>query len=147
MKVAEENADLAAPGLRLPAGLAERKALREEIQKGLARLAADGRSHYHPVEPEARRMNVSGRNRFAYNAQAVADAPEGVIVAREATRQETDVGQLAPLIEQARENLGPAATVADPLTLADGGCGAGAYLKAAAQQQRPALASGPGQRG
>jgi len=139
LKVVEENAGLDAPGPRLPAGLAERQALREEIKKGLAQLAADGRAHYHPIEPEARRMNVSGRNRFAYNAQAVADAQEGVIVACEATRQETDSGQLAPLIEQARENLGPAAAAADPLTLADGGYGAGADLRAAAAQQRPVL--------
>ena len=139
LKVVEENAQLDAPGPRLPAGLADRKALREEIKKGLAQLAADGRHHYHPVEPEARRMNVSGRNRFAYNAQAVADGQAGVIVACEATRQETDVGQLAPLIEQARENLGPAAAAADPLTLADGGYGAGADLQAAAAQQRPVL--------
>ena len=139
LKVVEENAELDAPGPRLPAGLAERQALRQEIKKGLAQLAADGRRHYHPVEPEARRMNVSGRNRFAYNAQAVADAQEGVIVACEATRQETDVGQLAPMMEQARDNLGPAVGGADPLTLADGGYGAGADLQAAAQQERPVL--------
>ena len=140
LQVAEENADLAAPGPRLPAGLAERKALRQEIQKGLAQVAADGRAHYHPVEPEARRMKISnGTNRFAYNAQAVADAQEGIMVACEATRQETDVGQLAPMIQPAHENLGPAARAADPLTLADGGYGAGADLQAAAEPQRPVL--------
>ena len=139
LKVVEENAQLDAPGPRLPAGLADRKALREEIKKGLAQLAADGRHHYHPVEPEARRMNVSGRNRFAYNAQAVADEKEGVIVACEATRQETDAGQLMPMIQHARENLGLAAAAADPLTLADGGYGAGSGLQAAAEQQRSVL--------
>lgn len=137
LKVVEENAGLDAPGPRRPAGLAERQALRDEIKKGLAQLSADGRHHYHRVEPEARRMNVNGRNRFASNAQAVADAQEGVIVACEATRQETDAGQLLPMREQARENLGPAAVAADPLTLADGGYGAGADLQAAAEQERP----------
>ena len=45
LKIIAENADLApaAPGVNLPAGLAERKALREEIKAGLAQLAADGR--------------------------------------------------------------------------------------------------------
>ena len=147
LKVVEENADLDAPGPRLPAGLAERQALRDEIKKGLAQLAADGRAHYHPVEPEARRMKLgNGTNRFAYNAQAVADAQEGVIVACEATRQETDSGQLVPLIEQARDHLGPAAGAAAPLTLAAGGCGAGADLQAAAEEGRPVLvppAAGP----
>lgn len=140
LKVVEENAPLDAPGPRLPAGLAERKTLREEIKKGLAQLAADGRSHYQPVEPEARRMKLgNGTNRFAYNAQAVADAQEGVIVACAATRQETDSGQLAPMLEQARENLGPAAVAADPLTLADAGYGAGADLQAAAARAHEVL--------
>src|SRR5208337_573912 len=81
LKVVQENADASAPSYRLPAGLAQRQALREEIKKGLAQLEADGRSHYHPVEPEARRMKVGDTNRFAYNAQAVADSKEGILVA------------------------------------------------------------------
>ena len=134
LKVLEENADLDGPGPRLPAGLAQRQALRQEIQKGLAQLAADGRAHYHPVEPEARRMKLgNGTNRFGYNAQGVADAKAGIVVACEATRQETDSGQLVPMIEQARENLGAAGAAAAPLTLADGGYGAGSDLQAAAQ--------------
>src|SRR5580698_8584493 len=76
-------------GYRLPAGLAERQALREQVKTGLAQLAADGRKHYHPVEPEARRMKVGDTNRFAYNAQAIADEKENVIVACEVNRQET----------------------------------------------------------
>jgi transposase/plasmid stabilization system protein ParE len=135
LKIVEENADLDAPALRLPAGLAQRQALREQIKKGLAQLAADGRSHYHRIEPEARRMKVGDHNRFAYNAQAIADEKEGIIVACEATRQEADTGQLAPMIQQARENLGKAASAAaQTTTLADGGYGAGADLQAAADQ-------------
>ncbi len=134
--LAQENNEPA--GYRLPAGLAEREALREQVKAGLAQLAADGRNHHHPVEPEARRMKVGGVNRFAYNAQAVADSQEGVIVACEASRQETDAGQLVPMIEQARDNLevtGPA-----PTTLADAGYGAGADLQAAQEKQRSVLA-------
>jgi hypothetical protein len=63
IKVAEENADVAAPGYRLPAGLAERQALRDPIKTGLVQLAADGRKSYHPVESEARRMKVGDTNR------------------------------------------------------------------------------------
>ncbi len=138
LKVLAENTDADEPGYRLPAGLAERQALREEIKKGVAQLQADGRNHYHPTEPEARRMKVGDTNRYAYNAQAVADEKEGVIVACEATRQETDVGQLAPMIEKARENLGFAAT--DTLTIADTGYGSGADLQAAAEKQMNVLA-------
>ena len=137
LKVVAENADADEPGYRLPAGLAGRQALREEIKKGLAQLQADGRNHYHPVEPEARRMKVGDTNRYAYNAQAVADEKEGIIVACEATRQETDAGQLVPMIEQARENLGGAAQ--NTTTLADTGYGAGADLQAAAQKDIPVL--------
>jgi transposase len=138
LKVVEENKDLGAPGYRLPAGLAQRQALREEIKKGLAQLQADGRNHYHPVEPEARRMKVGDTNRFAYNAQAVADSQEGIIVACQATRQETDAGQLASMIQEARQNLGPEA--AQTLTLADAGYGGGADLQTAAEQQMDVLA-------
>ncbi|WP_160164605.1 IS1182 family transposase [Pedosphaera parvula] len=133
--VQEERAQ---PGYRLPAGLAERQALREQIKGGLAQLAADGRAYYHPVEPEARRMKVDGKNRFAYNAQALADEKTGVIVACEATRQETDVEQLVPMIEQGRENVGIAAL--NTLTVADTGYGAGADLRAASEKGLNVLA-------
>jgi transposase len=137
LTIVEENADWDQPGYRLPAGLAERQALREEIKQGLAQLEADGRNHYHPVEPEARRMKVGDTNRYAYNAQAVADEKEGVIVACDANRQETDNGQLVPMVQQARENLGVAAPAA--VTLADTGYGAGDDLKAAAEKEIPVL--------
>jgi transposase len=133
--LAQENHE--AEGYRLPAGLAERQALREQVKAGLAQLAADGRKHHHPVEPEARRMKVGGTNRFAYNAQAVVDSKEGVIVACEASRQENDTGQLVPMIEQARANLGVAGAV--PTTVADAGYGAGADLQAAQEKQLPVL--------
>jgi transposase len=130
LKIAQENVD-GAPGYRLPAGLAERKALRDEIKAGLAQLAADGRQNYHPVEPEARRMKVGSTTRFAYNAQAVVDEKEGVIVACENTRQEEDTGLLVPMIKQARENIGVAAH--QTTTIADSGYAAGADLQAAEQ--------------
>jgi hypothetical protein len=118
--------------------LTERQALREEVKAALAQLTADGRNHFHPLEPEARRMKVGAAHRFADNAQAVVDGQEGVMVACEAGRQETDAGQLVPLIEQARENLGVA--VQETTTLADAGYGAGADLHAAQEKQLPVLA-------
>ncbi|MGH9857173.1 MAG: transposase, partial [Acidobacteriota bacterium] len=137
LKIVEENSDLDHPGYRLPAGMAERQALRQQIKEGLAQLEADGRGHYHRVQPQARRMKVEGRNRYAYNGQAVADEKEGIIVACEATRQETDSGQLVPMMEQAYKNLGVAGQ--QTLTVADGGYGAGAGIAAAAQKQMPVL--------
>ena len=73
-------------------------------------------------------MQVAGRHRDADTAQAVADAPAGILVACATTRQETAAGQRGPLIQPARENLGPAAH--DTTTVADGGSGAGAALQA-----------------
>jgi hypothetical protein len=131
LKVVAENTDVESPGYRLPAGLAERQAWRDQIKTGLAQIQADGRTSYPPVEPEARRMKIGDTNRYAYNAQAIADAQAGVIVAWEATRQENDNGQLLPLIQQARENVGVAAQAI--VTPADTGYGAGADLPAAAQ--------------
>jgi hypothetical protein len=71
--------------------------------------------------------------------QAVADSQEGIIKACQATRQETDVGQLAPMIEQAARNLDGAVT--RTLTVADTGYGSGADLQAAADQQKDVLAT------
>jgi len=132
LKIIEENAPGAAPSVRLPAGLAERTALRQTIQQGLAQLAADGRSYYHPVEPEARRMKLRTQNRFAYNAQALADEQSGLIVACDVTRHENDGGELVPMVEQARENVGVGAS--QTTTVADCGYGAGADVAAAAQK-------------
>ena len=91
--------------------------------------------------PQARRMKVGDTNRYAYNAQAIADEKEKIIVACEATRQENDVGQLTPMMEQARQNLGVAAT--DTLTVADTGYGSGGDLQAAQDKQFKVLAPPP----
>lgn len=118
LKGVEDNAEADAPGYRLPGGWSGRQA---------------GRKFYHPVEPEARRMKVGAPNRYANNAQAVAEAKAGVRVACEATRQENDCGQRVPMIPQARDNLGVAAQ--DTVTLADPGYRAGAELQAARENQ------------
>lgn len=137
LKLVEENKE-PVPGYRLPAGLADRKALREQIKTGLAQLQADGRKHHHPVETEARRMKLMSGNRFAYNAQAVVDAQQGVIVACDNTRQENDIGQLVPMIEQAGENVGIAAH--QTTTVADTGYSCGVDLLAAENKGYAVLA-------
>lgn len=130
LKVVEEHAQASASTVTLPAGMAERQALREMIKGGLAQIEADQRKHYHSTEPEARRMPVSSdHNRYAYNAQAVVDE-EGIVVACDATRHENDQGQLVPMTEQARENVGVAGS--ETLTVIDRGYGAGADVAHAA---------------
>ncbi len=99
----EQNAQTEQGEYRLPESVAERQALQKAVQKGLAELQENGREHYHPVEPEAHRMKCNGTNRFAFNAQAVADEKHGIIVASDVTEQEHDVGQLTLMLRQARD--------------------------------------------
>src|SRR5256885_3247548 len=105
LEIVRANAEDDTPGYRLPAGLTERRALREEIKPGIEQLAADERKHYHPVEPDACRMKVGQVNRYAYNAQVVRDAQSGIITAEAVSRQETDKGELVPMILQAKQNV------------------------------------------
>ena len=88
----------------LPEKLQEREALRAAVKAGLDQLAEDERKHYHPKEPEARRMKCGGQQPFAYNAQAVVDQSHGIVVAAEVTVEESDSRQLVPMLKQAREN-------------------------------------------
>jgi hypothetical protein len=64
--------------------------LRQTVKSGLEALDRSGRGHYHRHEPEARRMQCDGKNRFGYNAQAVIDSHSGIAVAVEVTHQEND---------------------------------------------------------
>jgi transposase len=122
----------AGSGYRLPERLEDREALREAIRAGLQQLEQDGRGHYHPKEPEARRMKCEGKPPFAYNAQAVVDQRQGVFVAAEVTVEEEDSNQLVGMVAQAQHNAGAAAAV---LTVADGNYGTGAQVAEAAARR------------
>jgi transposase len=114
IKAAEENLhqealDLESPGFSLPPELVNAQTLREKIQEAKAQMEQTQREHYHPHEPEARRMKCEGTNRYGYNGQVVVDDKHGVITAAEVTQQENDLGQLTPMLEKAKENVGAAA--------------------------------------
>jgi hypothetical protein len=47
-----EESILEGGGYRLPEKLEDRQALREAVKAGLEQLERDGRTHYHPREPE-----------------------------------------------------------------------------------------------
>jgi hypothetical protein len=113
----------------MPAPLQEPEQLRELVQKGLQQLEDTNRKHFHPHEPEARRMQCEGRNRFAYNAQAVVDSKERIVTAIAVTNAENDQGQLVPMLQAAQANVGSAAEV----NTADSGYGRGSDLLAAQQ--------------
>lgn len=109
----------------LPRQLQDKKALRQAIKAGLQQLEQDGRKHYQPKEPEARRMKCEGKSPFAYNAQAVVDQQHSVVVAAEVSTEEVDSSELVRMIQQAQQNTASSAAV---LTLADGGYGSGAQV-------------------
>jgi transposase len=116
--------------------LQERQALRAAVKAGLDQLTEDERKHYHPKEPEARRMKCGGQQPFAYNAQAVVDQSHGIVVAAEVTVEESDSRQLVPMLEQARENTGANTAV----TVADGNYGSGSQIAEAAAKNLAVVA-------
>jgi len=127
---------------QLPEGLTEREALRQKVRAGLEQMEQARREHLSPGEPEARRMSCEGKNSFAYNAQAVVDEQNSVILAEETTNRENDAGLAVPMAQQAQQNTGRQAEA----TVADGGYGSGTDIAQAAQQQvnllvRPAMDS------
>jgi transposase len=118
---------------RLPKRWEDRQALREAVKAGWEQLQEEGANHYHPQEPEARRMKEHGQRPFGYNAQAVVDQSHGIVVACDVVTEQTDTGQLVPMVQQAQANTQAATPV---LSLADGGYGSGAQV---AQAQAQAL--------
>lgn len=113
----------------LPAELRNQVELREKVRAALARVQSGETKHAQPLEPEAARMECDGRNRFGYNAQAVVDAKQQILVAADVTRDATDHRQLTPMIAQAQANCEP--TAATPTTLADGGYASAGQLSQA----------------
>jgi transposase len=100
---------------RLPEGLQKQEQLKQKIQEQLNLLNQKERDHLNPGDEDARVMKCRSENRFAYNAQAVADEASRLIVAAEVVTDESDNYQLVPMLGQVEENLGRVAeqTVAD----------------------------------
>jgi transposase len=116
MEAAIEKAEKEEAGeYRLPERLQKAEELRRAIRESLGKMQEIERDRRHPHEPEVRVMKCEGRKDPAYNAQAVADAQAGIIVAATAVNAETDHEQLVPMLEEVRANLGGVAeeTVGD----------------------------------
>jgi hypothetical protein len=115
---------------RLPSNLQGAQQLRAAIRESLQKMDEAQRDHLHPQEPEARLMPCEGRKDPAYNAQAVADAQVGIIVAQAAENAESDNAQLLPMLEETAANLGKVAEE----TVADGGYASAQQLEKAQTQ-------------
>ena len=123
-----EQAEAQAGGpCQLPEGLRERQQLKEKIQQQLRLLEEKDREHFNPADEQARVMKCRDQNRFAYNAQAVADEASGLIVAADVVTDESDNYQLVSMLDQVKENLGAVAEQ----TAADSGYEAVTQLAAA----------------
>jgi transposase len=133
----EASGDPEVDSYRLPAELADAEALKAQIERSLEELDKAGTNSLHPSEPDARVMKCEGRKLFGYNAQAVADATAGIVVAADVVTQEVDHGMLVPMIERAIETTGGSAEA----TLADKGYSSGEDLAQAEDAGHQVLVS------
>lgn len=111
----------------LPEELADAEERRRRIREALQSLDEEGTDHLQPAEKDARMMKVNGRLEFGYNGQAVVEDQNGLVVASDVTNSGVDTGQLAPMLDEVKENLGRCADV----TVADTGYSGGDDLLAA----------------
>lgn len=100
---------------RLPEGLADARARKEEIERSLKEMDEADAKSLNPHEPDARMMECDGKKTFGYNGQAVSDDRIGIVVGADVVAGETDNGLLTDMIEKVEETVGEAAkeTLAD----------------------------------
>jgi hypothetical protein len=94
---------------RLPKSMHNALRLKDQIQKALTELEESGQERVHRCEPEARFMKNRRDIDLSYNGQAVADKDSGIIVAQDVVTDETDNGQLVPMLDRVKENMGDVA--------------------------------------
>jgi transposase len=90
----------------LPAKLAQLQTRQQEYQALLGQLEESGAPQVTLTDPESRRMKVKQGMEVCYNAQIAVDAQHHLIVATDVTNAVTDVHQLAPMAEAAKDALG-----------------------------------------
>lgn len=124
MKEVEEAEGSESGEYRLPEELSDALKLRETVREKLAEMAKQEREYMNPAEPQAQMMKNHEGTRLAYNAQVVADAKAGIIVAPEVTVDANDKLQLSPMLDRVKENMGRVAVE----TTADSGYFSGEQL-------------------
>ncbi len=91
---------------RLPRSMHSALRPKKQIQKALKELEESEKRSVHHCEPEARFMKNGRTLDLSYNAQAVADKDNGIIVAQDVINEGTDNGQLVPMLDQVHKNVG-----------------------------------------
>jgi transposase len=94
---------------KLPLSMHSTLRRKDRIQKALRELKESKRQRVHHREPEARVMKNRRSLEPSYNGQAVADKDNGIIVAQDVVTDETDNGQLVPMLDLVKENMGEVA--------------------------------------
>jgi transposase len=115
---------------RLPLEMEDTLRRKEKIERALKELEQSQQERVHLCEPEARLMKNRRCIDLSYNAQAVADEKKGIIVAAEVVNEGTDNGQLVPMLDVVKGNLGVVAGE----NIADGGYFSGSQSGVAAER-------------
>lgn len=118
------------------AALKERQATKKALQK---RLHDNGGKQLSTVDPDARLLSKRGQTIAGYNVQIAVDAKHKLIVAEAVTQDGNDTGQLMPMLDKARDILGPTALT----VLADSGYYEGNQIKQCEDQHVTAYVAIP----
>jgi len=137
----ETEEQQATPDWSMPVSLSDAEQRRKCIREQLAQLDAAETDHLHPSEPHARMMKTREGHRLAYNAQAVVDHDSDLIVAIDVLGEETDHGQLVPMVETVGETCGRVAEQ----TVADAGYASGQQFELAEKRHLPVLVAVQGE--
>jgi transposase len=100
----------------LPAKLRDARELEKAVTESVAALEGKGNGTMSPIDPASRKMPMrEGGVAFGYNAQAMADEKNGIIVGAMVSQEETDHHLLGRMITETKETMGQVArrTVAD----------------------------------
>lgn len=124
---------------RLPLSMQSALRRKDRIQRALAELEESGRPRTSHREPEARFMKNRRSIEPSYNGQAVADRDHGIIVAQDVITDETDNGQLVPMLDKVRETLGGVAEE----NLADSGFYSSPQIGLAEERKYSVLVNAP----
>jgi hypothetical protein len=124
---------------RLPKSMHSTLRLKDQIQKALMEIQESGQERVHHREPKARFMKNRRSIELSYNGQAVADKDSGIIVAQDVVTDETDNGQLVPMLDQVKENMGDVAQE----NLADTGYFSSAQIGLAEERTYEVLVNAP----
>jgi transposase len=124
---------------KLPKSMRNMLMLKDQIQKAMTELQESGQERVHRCEPKARFMKNRRSIELSYNGQAVADKDNGIIVAQDVVTDETDNGQLVPMLDRVKETMGDVAQE----NLADTGYFSSSQIGLAEERKYEVLVNAP----